>query len=186
MADPYTGQIAMVPFTYAPYDWAFCDGAEILVQQNPALFAILGNMYGGDGRTKFALPNLQGKAVAGPAPNYGLAQPGVVVGAYTKSVGAANLPAHTHAAMAAAVPGTTATAMPVANLSAQGFVMSGPAPARSRSLYAPYDGDVVPMNPNMIVAAGTGTTPVSVNNRQPYLPINMIICLDGTFPPKPD
>lgn len=186
MADPYYAQIAFVPFTYAPYGWAFCDGAGVLVQQNPALFALLGNMYGGDGRTIFALPNLQGKAMAGPNPSYDLAQPGSIVGSYTKTIGPANLPAHTHTAMAAAVAGSMNATTPVANLPAQGYVNTGLATQRNRSLYAPFDGNVAPMNPAMVQQAGTGTASVAVDNRQPFLPINVIICVDGTFPPKPD
>lgn len=185
MADPYYGQIAFVPFTYAPYDWASCDGAIISISQNPALFAILGTMYGGDGRTTFGLPDLQGKALAGPNPNYGLNTPGAVVGSYAKTIGATNLPAHTHAVVAVAAAGTTATETPVGNLPALGYVATGGVPTRGRSLYAPSNGNITTMNAAMVAPAGSATAGVSVNNRQPYLPINMIICLNGTFPPKP-
>lgn len=187
MADPYYGQIAFVGFTYAPYNWAFCDGSLVNVNQNPVMFAILGTMYGGDGRTTFGLPNLQGKALAGLNPNYGLIDSGTVIGSYNKPVGPTNLPAHTHAVMAAAAPGTVATASPVSNMPAQGYVNSGLAAQRNRNLYAGFSGSATPMNPASVTAAGTGTgASVAVNNRQPFLPINMIICMDGTFPPKPN
>jgi microcystin-dependent protein len=103
MSDPILGMIMLWPGNWVPYGWALCDGTQMPIQQNSALYSLLGTLYGGNGTTNFNLPNLNGKVVVGTPTATGVNQPG---GATTASVNATgvgavtigvnNLPAHTH------------------------------------------------------------------------------------------
>src|SRR6187455_2060963 len=99
MADPFVAEIRMFPFNFAPKGWAFCDGQLLPISQNTALFSLLGTMYGGDGRSTFALPDLQGSAPMHPGqgPGLSLHDLGETGGSETVTLLESEIPVHTHA-----------------------------------------------------------------------------------------
>ena len=100
MADPFVAEIRIVPFNFAPRGWAFCNGQLVPISQNTALFSLLGTTYGGDGRTTFALPNLQGTAPlqAGQGLGLTLRDLGQRGGSTTVTLVEVEMPAHSHTA----------------------------------------------------------------------------------------
>ncbi|HLN97449.1 MAG TPA: tail fiber protein [Pyrinomonadaceae bacterium] len=176
MADPFVAEIRIFPFNFAPKGWAFCDGQLMPISQNTALFSLLGTTYGGDGKSTFALPNLQGSAPMHPGqgPGLSLHDLGETGGTETVTLLSSEMPAHAHL-----VGRSTATAgdslTPVNNIWAQ--VPSGRA---TLAIYheAPPTGA---MNATAISVAG-GDQPH--NNMQPYLTLNFCIALQGVFPPR--
>ena len=167
MADPFISEIRILSFAFAPKGWAQCNGQLLPINQNQALFSLLGTTYGGDGRVNFALPNMQGRVAMHFGNGHLLGENG---GEEFHTLSAAQLPAHTHAFNAvtdianAAVPGS---AMPAAR------GRGGPL------MYAPDGGPTASMHPDMIHAAG-GSQPHE--NRQPFLALNVCIALQGIFP----
>src|SRR5437762_3324544 len=108
MADPFVAEIRIFPFNFAPKGWALCNGQLLPISQNTALFSLLGTTYGGDGKSTFALPDLQGNAPlhvgsAQPAPGLSLYDLGEMGGSDTVTVLASETPAHTHSLMAQTV-----------------------------------------------------------------------------------
>ncbi|MCW2855300.1 MAG: phage Tail Collar domain protein [Marmoricola sp.] len=166
MSEPFIGEIRAASFGFPPKGWALCNGQVLPINQNQALFSLLGTQYGGDGRTTFALPNLQGQTPLhmGQDPagaSYVIGQRG---GEATHTLTVAELPAHTHPASAAAA-GTTG--------SPQGAVWA----AGTKPAYAALPNTA--MAPNALSSTG-GSQPHE--NRQPYLVVNHIIALQGIFP----
>src|SRR5688572_26556496 len=102
MADPFVAEIRIYPFNFAPRGWAFCNGQLMPLSQNTALFSLLGTTYGGDGRSTFGLPNLQGSAVMHPGqgPGLSLRSLGETGGSDTVTLLQSGIPAHTHALVA--------------------------------------------------------------------------------------
>src|ERR1700729_490214 len=104
--NPFVGQILMVAFNFAPQGWALCNGQLLPIAQNQALFSLLGTYYGGDGRTTFALPNLQGRVpVHQGSGSYFMGASG---GVETVTLGVNNLPSHNHPANCSSTAGSTA------------------------------------------------------------------------------
>ncbi len=173
MSDQFLGEIRIFATNFAPKGWAQCNGQLMPLSQNTALFALLGTTYGGDGKTTFALPNLQGRAPLQQGAGQGLAQHslGEMGGSATVTLLTSEMPMHSHQLMhsggAASVP------------------TPGPDNAFARTLsaqvYAPGDTSA-PANPQALAANG-GTAPH--NNMQPYLTLNFCIALQGIFPPRP-
>ena len=93
MAEPFLGMVALVPYNFAPQGWAFCNGQILSLEQNTALFALLGTTYGGDGVTNFALPNLQGRVPVHVGSGFDLGQTG---GSDNAVLNTTQLPPHTH------------------------------------------------------------------------------------------
>jgi microcystin-dependent protein len=173
MADPFVAEIRIFPFNFAPRGWAWCDGQLLPLSQNTALFSLLGTTYGGNGKSNFALPDLQGRAPMHPGqgPGLSLHDLGETGGSDTVSLLESEIPSHTHALRAAAVPADGPN--PTNALTA--------APA-SDNIYIPSAGaTLVSMAPEALPPAG-GDAPH--NNLQPYLTFYFCIALQGVFPPR--
>ena len=173
MADPFLGEIRAVGFNYAPQGWAMCNGQLLAINQNSALFALLGTMYGGNGQTTFGLPNLQSRVLIGMGNGPGLSNyfQGQIGGAEKVTMSSAQLPSHSH--------GVTASSQPASQESAQGGLLPSNV-GKGSSLYTTA-GSTVTMATNMIQPTGNGAP---VPTLPPYLAINFIIALQGIFPPR--
>lgn len=170
--DPFVAEIRIFPFNFAPKGWAFCDGQLLPLSQNTALFSLLGTTYGGNGKSTFALPNMQGNAPMHPGqgPGLSLHDLGETGGSETVSLLESEIPNHSHALMASSQPGEDSQA-------------AGEAFGRSvgASLYQPSNAGLVAMSDNIMSPAG-GDQPH--NNMQPYLTLNFCIALQGVYPPR--
>jgi microcystin-dependent protein len=172
--DPFVAEIRIFPFNFAPKGWAFCDGQLLPISQNTALFSLLGTVYGGDGKSNFALPNLQGCAPMHPGqgPGLSLRDLGETAGSETVTLLASEMPAHTHNLVAAANPALVKLPSPNVSL------------ARSRSANA-YQTNT---SQNLVSMAQEAITPTGGdqphNNLQPYLTFNFCIAMQGVFPPR--
>jgi microcystin-dependent protein len=163
--DPFLGEIRLVPFGFAPQGWAPCDGRLLPINQNQALFALLGTYYGGDGRTTFALPDLRGRVPLGAGTgaagtSYAL---GATGGEESVKLAVGQLPSHTHQVRANG--GAATTKDPVGSVPAKGGAYAATQNAK--------------MNTAMLAKSGGGQ---AHENRQPYLTLNYIIALAGIFP----
>jgi len=174
MSSPFVAEIRIFPFNFAPRGWAFCNGQLLPLSQNTALFSLLGTTYGGDGRSNFALPNLQGSAAMHPGqgPGLSLRDLGESGGEGAVTLQTTEMPGHPHQfggavaaggdtqnpsnAIWAQVPGRAAV-----------FLYSSPATGA--------------MNPNAMAITGSGQPH---NNLQPYLTLSFCIALQGIFPPR--
>jgi microcystin-dependent protein len=165
MPEPYLGELKLVAFPLIPRGWAPCNGQLLAISQNQALFAVMGTMYGGDGQTTFALPNLNGAAAMGPSNAYPQGTRGGQ-GAVTLTV--AQIPSHTHTVNAVAAKGT--------ELSPVGMVWAED--SGGNAAFSPTGG--APMAADAI--GNTGGQPH--DNHQPYLALNWIVCLNGVFPSR--
>jgi microcystin-dependent protein len=174
MADPFVAEIRIFPFNFAPKGWAWCDGQLLPLSQNTALFSLLGTTYGGNGKSNFALPDLQGSAPMHPGQGPGLQLHflGEMAGSDTVTLLQSEMPGHTHSLRAANPqdPGTLQVGSPDRVLSASG---NGQAYNTAASL--------VTMAPQTLAPAG-GDAPH--NNLQPYLTFYFCIALQGVFPPR--
>lgn len=175
MADPFVAEIRIFPFNFAPRGWAWCDGQLMPLSQNTALFSLLGTTYGGDGRSNFALPDLQGRAPMQPGqgPGLSLHDLGESGGSETVTLLESEIPAHSHS-----MNGQGSNA----NLNDP----SGAVLARAfggGNLYKQSAGaNLTPLSDQSIAPAG-GDQPH--NNMQPYLGMNYIIALEGIYPSRP-
>lgn len=163
---PYIGEIRVFSFNFAPKDWAQCNGQEMSIQNNLALFALLGTQFGGNGSTTFCLPDLRARV---PMHTYS-GNAGQSGGAIAVTVSEAQMPTHNHImygsnAIGGNIPGSDRR---IAN-NEPGF------------LYGPVAG-TVPMNPGSIGYTG-GSQPHE--NRQPYLGLMICMALAGAYPDRP-
>jgi microcystin-dependent protein len=172
--DPFVAEIRIFPFNFAPKGWAFCDGQILPLSQNTALFSLLGTTYGGDGKSNFALPNMQGNAPMHPGqgPGLSLHDLGETGGSETVSLLESEIPSHSHAMMAQ---------NQAANLDAPGPDRTYSRSSGGFAYKATPVTTVVQMSDNMIAPAG-GDQPH--NNMQPYLTLNFCIALQGVYPPR--
>jgi microcystin-dependent protein len=173
MADPFVAEIRIFPFNFAPKGWAFCNGQLLPLSQNTALFSLLGTTYGGNGKSNFALPDMQGNAPMHPGqgPGLSLHDLGEMSGSQFVTLLESEMPSHSHAQMGNS---TTATkSLPTGNSLARG--------ASITPYLAPAGAPVVTMAFQAITPAG-GSLPH--NNMQPYLTLNFNIALQGVFPPR--
>jgi microcystin-dependent protein len=174
MSNPFVAEIRIFTGNFAPVGWAQCNGQLMPISQNTALFSLLGTTYGGDGKSNFALPNLQGSAPmqAGQGPGLSLRDLGETAGEQTVTLLQTEMPAHSHAAQAAAGSNSSS---PVSNAWASGQkgfgnVYTTSTPATN-----------VQMNPFGTSIAG-GNQPH--NNMPPYLGLTFILALQGVFPAR--
>lgn len=173
MADPFVAEIRIFPFNFAPRGWAWCDGQLLPLSQNTALFSLLGTTYGGNGKSNFALPDLQGRAPMHPGqgPGLSLHDLGETGGSETVSLLESEIPSHSHAWRASPDPGDIFSPGPVTSLAA-----STGATAYQRTI-----ANLVNLAPEALAPAG-GDQPH--NNLQPYLTFYFCIALQGVFPPR--
>ena len=172
--DPFVAEIRIFPFNFAPKGWAFCDGQLLPLSQNTALFSLLGTTYGGDGKSNFALPNMQGNAPMHPGqgPGLSLHDLGETGGSETVSLLESEIPSHSHSLNASTQDG--GDSHPQDNLLAQGVGIGQYIPTASQ-------GTTTFLNPNSMPPAG-GDQPH--NNMQPYLTLNFCLALQGVYPPR--
>jgi microcystin-dependent protein len=165
MGTPYLAEIRIVAFEYAPKGWAMCNGQLLPINQNQALFSLLGTQFGGDGRVNFALPNLQGRTAMGPSGTHLIGQ---LAGEETHTLTAAEMPGHTHPAKAGS--GTATAASPVGTTWASGG---------QQLLYA-----ATPNTSMSALAIGLTGGGQPHENRPPFLTLNVVIALQGIFPSR--
>lgn len=174
MADPFVAEIRIFPFNFAPKGWAWCDGQLLPLSQNTALFSLLGTTYGGNGKSNFALPDLQGRAPMHPGqgPGLSLHDLGETGGSETVTLLESEIPAHSHALMASVEDGTQGSFTPGVTL----------ASSVGGSLYqTTTNANLASMNPRALSPAGSSQPH---NNLQPYLTFYFCIALQGVFPPR--
>ena len=174
MADPFVAEIRIFPFNFAPKGWAWCDGQLLPLSQNTALFSLLGTTYGGNGKSNFALPDLQGRAPMHPGqgPGLSLHDLGETGGSETVTLLESEIPSHRHPFMGSPENGD------------QGSFANNVVLARSRNgnLYQSNSTqNIVSMNDNALSPSG-GDQPH--NNMMPYLTFYFCIALQGVFPPR--
>lgn len=176
MADPFVAEIRIFPFNFPPTGWAFCNGQLLPLSQNTALFSLLGTTYGGDGKSTFALPDLQGRAAMHPGqgPGLSLRDLGETGGEPTVTLLESEMPLHNHLANCRTGAGTNFTT-PVGNIWANAAFGRG-----GINLYntGAASGTMSPF------AAQPSGGSLPHNNLQPYLVLNFCIALQGVFPPR--
>ena len=175
MADPFVAEIRIFPFNFAPKGWAWCNGQLLPISQNTALFSLLGTTYGGDGKSTFALPDLQSSAPMQPGQGQGLSlrDLGEMSGVESITLLQSEIPLHTHT-----LGGTVEDAT-------QGSLTAGVILAQTvnGNLYqSTTNANIVQMAPQALALAGGG---LPHNNMQPYLTLNFCIALQGIFPQRP-
>ncbi|HYR11690.1 MAG TPA: tail fiber protein [Longimicrobium sp.] len=165
MSEPFLSEIKIVSFNFPPKGWALCNGQLLPINQNQALFALLGTTYGGNGQTNFALPNLRGRVPI----HFGAAHDlGEAAGSTSVTVNIQQLPTHTHFVTGTSV--TSTQPVPAGNLLANATAEAYGSPTNLTTL-----------GPTTVTSVG-GSQPH--NNMMPYLVLNFIIALQGIFPSR--
>ena len=176
MSDPFVAEIRIFPFNFAPTGWAFCNGQLIPISQNTALFSLLGTTYGGDGKSTFALPDMQGNAPMQPGQGQGLSlrDLGEASGTDAITLLVSEIPIHNHSVLTDPFPADKSVPAPDQVL----------APSTGGALYvtAASNPPLSQMAFQSLPPAGGG---LPHNNLQPYLTLNFCIALQGIFPARP-
>jgi microcystin-dependent protein len=172
VSSPFVAEIRMFGFQFAPTGWAFCAGQLLPISQNTALFSLLGTTYGGDGKSTFALPDMQGNVPMHQGQGPGLADRflGEIGGSETVTLLQSEMPLHSHTMSVSSGVGLEN------NPSGQKF-----AEGDGVKMYAPTAANPVMMSPFALTPAGAS---LPHNNMQPYLTINFCIALQGVFPAR--
>ena len=172
--DPFVAEIRVVGFNFAPKGWAQCNGQLLPISQNTALFSLLGTFYGGDGKSTFALPNLQGSTALHQGQGPGLSERfiGEQAGSESVTLLESEMPVHNHNLNANALAGSASLAAPT-----QGLARSGGGLAYKQTPF----GATTNLAFQAVAPAG-GSLPH--NNMMPYLTLNFVIAMQGVFPPR--
>src|SRR4030095_10351861 len=175
MSDQFVAEIRIFPFNFPPTGWAFCDGQLLPLSQNTALFSLLGTTYGGDGKSTFALPDLQGSAPMQPGQGQGLSlrDLGEMSGVDSITLLVSEIPLHTHQLKAATDPADN-------NIPTPARVLANS--QKEFGYQSNTNASLVNMAFQGLPAAGGG---LPHNNMQPYLTLNFCIALQGIFPQRP-
>ncbi len=173
MSDQFLAEIRIFPFNFPPTGWAFANGQLMPISQNTALFSLLGTTYGGDGKSTFALPDMQGNAPMQPGQGQGLSlrDLGEMSGVESITLLQSEIPAHTHSISASVADG-------IDRIPSDQVL---PATGVAVSYYAPA-ANFTAMAFQALTPAGGG---LPHNNMQPYLTLNFCIALQGVFPQRP-
>lgn len=164
MSEPFLSEIKIVSFNFPPKGWALCNGQLLPINQNQALFALLGTTYGGNGQTNFALPNLRGRTPVHMGAGHTL---GEAAGSSAVTINIQQMPQHLHFAQGSSNGGDTPTA--IGNLLASAL-----------NVYRQPD-NLITLRPESVTNVGGGQ---AHNNMMPYLVLNFIIALQGIFPSR--
>ena len=177
MSDPFVAEIRMFGFDFAPTGWAQCNGQLLPISQNTALFSLLGTTYGGDGKSTFALPDLQANAAMMPGQGQGLSlrDLGEIGGSESVTLLQSEIPFHTHTMM-----GFTQVPGDLFGPTAQSNAVL--ARSNNGAVYNTNTAGAVQMAPQALAPSG-GSLPH--NNMQPYLALNFCIAMQGIFPARP-
>lgn len=172
--DPFLGQISIMAFSFPPKGWALCNGQLLPINQNQALFSLLGTQYGGDGRVTFALPDLRGRAAMhwGNSASAGSTVIGQSGGAEAVALTAAQIPQHQHGLNASS---------DLANANLPANALAAPRGRGGLAMFGAAGSADVTMAAGAVAVAG-GSQPH--NNMQPYGVLNFVIALQGIFPSR--
>jgi microcystin-dependent protein len=176
MSDQFVAEIRIFPFNFPPTGWAFAAGQLLPISQNTALFSLLGTTYGGDGKSTFALPDMQGNAPMQPGqgPGLSLRDLGEISGVETVTLLVSEIPLHTHV-------------IQTHNVDAGG--LQNPAPDVILAKSSQGNAYMTNTTQNLTLMAFQGLPPAGAglphNNMQPYLTLNFCIALQGIFPQRP-
>ena len=165
MSEPFLGEIKIISWNFSPKGWAFCNGQFLPINQNQALFSLLGTMYGGNGQTTFALPDMRGRAPIHVGAGFIQGQAG---GQEAHTITQSEMPAHTHLVQASTNT-TGSTNQPTGNIWASSNVATYQTSANNTII------------PSEVSNVGGSQ---AHENRQPYLVLNYIIALQGIFPSR--
>jgi microcystin-dependent protein len=180
MSSPFVAEITIYPFNFPPKGWAFCDGQLLPISQNTALFSLLGTQYGGDGKSTFGLPNMQGNAAVcqGQSSASGTQYfVGETTGVENVTLIQSEMPAHAHNFVAQTAQGTSQSA----SNNQLALCQSGSKSASFTGNYLTTSSTNVPM----VQALSIYGSSFPHNNMQPYLTLNFCIALQGVFPSRP-
>lgn len=172
MSEPFIGEIRIFPYNFAPRGWAYCQGQQMSIAQNTALFSLLGTTYGGNGQTTFGLPDLRGRTIIGQGTGPGL-QPyslGQMAGTESTTLTINQMPAHAHAFQNSASESDADSKLPLNNFFA----------AQTNNFYCTTQ-DGTKMGLQNTAIAG-GSQPFSILS--PYLTLAPCIALEGIFPSR--
>jgi microcystin-dependent protein len=176
MSDPFVAEIRIFPFNFPPKGWAFCDGQLMPISQNTALFSLLGTVYGGDGKSTFALPDMQGNVPMQPGQGQGLSlrDLGEMSGVESITLLVSEIPLHTHS---------------IATHNLDFADTQNPSPDASLAKSNQGNAYQTTVNANLTQLAFQALPPAGGglphNNMQPYLTLNFCIALQGVFPQRP-
>jgi microcystin-dependent protein len=165
MAEPFVAELRIMSFGYAPRGWAMCNGQLLPINQNQALFSLLGTTFGGDGRVNFALPDLRGQTPVHVGQGHVFGEKG---GAQSVTLSISQLPTHVHVASGTSTGASTGTP-------SNTLMMAKSTP---QNLYAAF-GSPVAMAPNVVANVGGSQAHL---NMQPFLTLTICIALQGIFP----
>jgi microcystin-dependent protein len=174
MSDPFVAEIRIFGFNFAPTGWAQCNGQLLPISQNTALFSLLGTVYGGDGKSTFGLPNLQGSAAIHQGQGQGLSDYaiGQTGGSSAITLLPTEMPFHNHTMMAATDPSNAQIPTPAVSLSR----------SAGGNAYNPSTSGLQPLAAQATSIAGGG---LPHNNMMPFLTLNVCIAMQGIFPARP-
>lgn len=181
MSDFFLGEIRMFGFAWAPQDWALCDGRAMPIQQNNALYALLGTTYGGDARTTFNLPDLRGRtpvcyATTPPPQGLSIYKMGDKGGVESVALTTNQIAPHSHSHQGVSAQGTTGA------MTGNCFAKVAPTGTDTNPIYAsPAQQTLLAINPGTVGATGGGA---AHNNMQPFAVVNFCISTLGLFPPR--
>ena len=172
--EQYLGEIKICSFDFAPRGWAFCEGQLLPINQNQALFSLLGTTYGGNGQTNFALPDLRGRMVIGSGDGYVLGQIG---GEASHTLTNAEMPLHNHILTATNSAATTNKPTSLTMLASPADIIFPQVTKKVNTYAAP--GSVVQLSP---LTSGSVVGSQPHNNMMPFITVRYIIALQGIFP----